>query len=400
MAKISSYDIWIIIAGYLAALNVGKLSPIIPILQKELGLSFTQAGFSLSLVQGAGMLFALTIGAFSEKVGLKRCLIAGLIILGCSSSAAYFVENVLSLYIFRFGEGIGFLMVSICAPAILKRISRVETLNFKLGLWSSYMGVGVSLAIFSIPIFLEWFSWQEIWVMLGLISFVLAFIIYRLLHLDEQPIQQQHASFWEILKVTATHPPILCLAFIFSCYTGQWITVVGFLPSMYVAENIPFKLAGMLVSIVVIANLVGTFSAGSLLQRGIAPARLLSFGFMSMLVTSCITFAATAWLAFPLQYMAAILFSLCGGLIPTTIFAITLKYAPRANAAAASVGLVLQISACAQFLVPPLSAAIVSHAQQWSKLALISSILSCIGLLMTYVLLRFYAVKKEAKTFA
>ncbi|WOE31186.1 MULTISPECIES: MFS transporter [unclassified Acinetobacter] len=395
MTKISKYDIWIIIAGYLAAMNVGKLSPIIPILQQELGLSFTQAGFSLSLVQGAGMLFALTIGAFSEKVGLKRCLIAGLIILGCSSSAGFFVDNVISLYIFRFGEGIGFLMVSICAPAILKRISSAETLNFKLGLWSSYMGVGVSLAVFSIPIFLEWFSWQEVWVMLGLISFALALIIYHLLQLD-QPVQQQqqHSSFWEIFKITATHPPVLCLAFIFSCYTGQWITVVGFLPSMYVAENISFKLAGILVSIVVIANLIGTFSAGTLLQRGIAPARLLSVGFISMLVTSFMTFAATAWLAFEWQYIAAILFSLLGGLIPTTVFAITLKYAPRANAAAASVGLVLQISACAQFLVPPLSAAVVSHSQQWSQIAFITAILSCIGLAMTYILLRFYAVKK------
>ena len=39
------------------------------------------------------------------------------------------------------------LTISLCAPAILKRISRPETLNFKMGLWSSYMGVGVSLAV-------------------------------------------------------------------------------------------------------------------------------------------------------------------------------------------------------------------------------------------------------------
>lgn len=87
MSKISVHDSWVILAGYLAAIHVGKLSAVIPILQQDLGLSFTQAGFSLSLVQGAGMLFVLSIGAFSEKFGLKRCLILALTILGFSSIA-------------------------------------------------------------------------------------------------------------------------------------------------------------------------------------------------------------------------------------------------------------------------------------------------------------------------
>lgn len=67
MSKISIRDLWIILAGYLAAMHVGKLSAVIPILQQDLGLSFTQVEFSLSLVQGAGMLFALCFGAFRKR---------------------------------------------------------------------------------------------------------------------------------------------------------------------------------------------------------------------------------------------------------------------------------------------------------------------------------------------
>src|SRR5690606_31907889 len=160
-SKISIRDLWIILAGYLAAIHVGKLSAVLPILQQDLGLSFTQAGFSLSLVQGAWMLFALCIGALSEKVGLKRCLILALIILGLSSMAGLWIQHVAALYFFRFTEGIGFLTISLCAPAILKRISRAATLNFKMGLWSSYMGVGVSLAVFTIPMLLEYLSSVE-----------------------------------------------------------------------------------------------------------------------------------------------------------------------------------------------------------------------------------------------
>lgn len=171
-------------AGYLAAIHVGKLSAVIPVLQQDLNLSFTQAGFSLALVQDAGMLFALCIGAFSEKMGLKRCLIMALIILGLSSLAGLWITQPATLYVLRFMEGIGFLTISLYAPAILKRTSRAETLNFKMGLWSSYMGIGVSLAVLMIPLLLEYLDWQTIWAILGCLCLVIAVMIKQYLNIE------------------------------------------------------------------------------------------------------------------------------------------------------------------------------------------------------------------------
>ncbi len=151
--------------------------------------------------------------------------------------------------------------------------------------------------------------------------------------------------------------------------------MTGFLPTLYVEHGIDLKVAGALVSMVVLANLGGTFGAGMLLQGGWKPKTLLSTGFIAMLCSS----------------LLAVLFSLIGGMIPTTIFAITLRYAPRANAAAASVGLVLQVSACAQFFVPPLSAALVSTTQQWAHIATVTACLSILGILMTLLLFKRYA---------
>ncbi len=110
-----------------------------------------------------------------------------------------------------------------------------------------------------------------------------------------------------------------------------------------------------------------------------------------MLCSSLLAFAASSWLLFELQLVSAVLFSLIGGMIPTTIFAITLRYAPHANAAAASVGLVLQVSACGQFFVPPLSAALVSTTQQWAHIATVTACLSILGILMTLLLFKRYA---------
>ena len=50
MSKISCRDVWIILAGYLAAIHVGKLSAVIPVLQQDLNLRYrlgSQSGFEI-----------------------------------------------------------------------------------------------------------------------------------------------------------------------------------------------------------------------------------------------------------------------------------------------------------------------------------------------------------------
>ena len=397
MPKLSLRDLWIILAGYLAAIHIGKLSVVLPILQKELHLTLTQAGLSISIVQGAGMLFALAIGAFSEKLGLKRCLIGGLTILGTSSIAGVWIDNIAMLYFFRFTEGIGFLTISLCAPAILKRISQPETISFKMGLWSSYMGLGVSIAVFTIPFILEFLRWQHIWVILGLLCFVSALLIQLFLNLDTTSstaptsVSSTQSSLSQIIGTTLTHPPIICLALVFACYASQWTSVTSFLPSLYVENGLSLKMTGLLVSLVVVANLGGTFGAGMLLQKGWTTQMLLTIGFVGMFVTSILTFTTNSWLPFEIQFLNAVLFSMIGGVIPTTIFSMTLHYAPFASAAAASMGLVIQCSALVQFFVPPLSAAFVSATHTWASMSIVTSILCFIALSILFIFFKRYA---------
>ena len=397
MPKLSLRDLWIILAGYLAAIHIGKLSVVLPILQKELYLTLTQAGLSISIVQGAGMLFALAIGAFSEKLGLKRCLIGGLTILGASSIAGFWIDNIAMLYFFRFTEGIGFLTISLCAPAILKRISHPDTISFKMGLWSSYMGLGVSIAVFTIPFILEFLRWQHIWVILGLLCFVSALLIQLFLNLDttsstvQTSVSSTQSSLSQIIGTTLTHPPIICLALVFACYASQWTSVTSFLPSLYVENGLSLKMTGLLVSLVVVANLGGTFGAGMLLQKGWTTQMLLTIGFVGMFVTSILTFTTNSWLPFEIQFLNAVLFSMIGGVIPTTIFSMTLHYAPFASAAAASMGLVIQCSALVQFFVPPLSAAFVSATHTWASMSIVTSILCFIALSILFIFFKRYA---------
>lgn len=332
-------ELWIIIAGYLAAVHVGKLSPAIPVFRQAFDLSLLQAGLALSLVQAAGMLFALLIGAYSTRIGLKRCLIFGLCALGFASSSGWFIQHSGWLFFFRFIEGLGFLSVTLSAPAILKQISDPKSISLKMGIWSSYMGFGVCLALLSIPILFKYFEWQSVWLGLGILSFIAAICCYCFIQLPKTDTTSfNFAAFMDTVKVTIRHPPIICLALIFACYTSQWLTLVGFLPSIYLSHQIALEYAGLLTAGVAFVNVIGTLSAGFLMHRGLKARQLMIFGFICMCLGSWLALGQYADLPFVAQYFGVIIFSLFGGFIPTVVFAVSLHYAPRANAVAASVG--------------------------------------------------------------
>ena len=68
-------EVIVVLAGVSAALHVGKLSPALPVLQQVMGMSLLQAGFLLSLVQLAGVLFGLVVGLGADGWGLRRSMV-------------------------------------------------------------------------------------------------------------------------------------------------------------------------------------------------------------------------------------------------------------------------------------------------------------------------------------
>ena len=61
----------VVLAGGVAALQVGKLPPALPALQAELGLTLVQSGFLLSMVQLAGMTDRFALREHERLTGRK-----------------------------------------------------------------------------------------------------------------------------------------------------------------------------------------------------------------------------------------------------------------------------------------------------------------------------------------
>src|SRR5687767_7027404 len=84
----------VVLGGVCAALHVGKLPPAIVALQQSFDVSLLHAGFLVSLVQLAGMIGGVALGAFADGLGLKRSMILGLVVLGSASAVGGAVEGV------------------------------------------------------------------------------------------------------------------------------------------------------------------------------------------------------------------------------------------------------------------------------------------------------------------
>ena len=392
MSKVQwmSRDLWIIGAGFVAAMHIGKLPPTVPILQAELGISLVQAGLLLSLVQFAGMFFALLLGSYTEKLGLKRCVVLGLTLLAIASGLGGFAHTVSMLFGLRILEGFGFLLVTLSGPALIRKLVPLEALQLKMGLWSSYMGGGMGLGLLCTPLLIGLFAWHGVWICFAVLSLFFALMIQKYVPNDQHASTQTIAP-KSLIQATLKHPPAWILACIFGTYTGQWFSLVGFLPTIYQQNQISLTQAGLLTAIVAMSNAVGTFICGLCLQRGWKAQTLIQTGFTVLMITTLSFYLFKDVLPFAVQYGLVFSFSLFGGLVAAIVFSQALHFAPQVIAISATIGLVLQISAVSQFILPPTVGMIVSSTGSWFWVGLMMASLSCIGMYLSHRLLRYQA---------
>jgi predicted MFS family arabinose efflux permease len=378
---------WVLVAGVAAALHVGKLAPALALLQAELGLSLPAAGVLLSAVQAAGMLAALALGALADGLGGRRSLITGLGLLGAASTAGALAPGAPLLLALRVAEGVGFLLVVLPAPGLLRRLVPPAQLPSRLGLWGAYMPLATALALLLGPAVMALLGWRGWWALLGLLSALVALGVWRAVPASPAGPRRALAA---PLRDTLRHAGPWLVGLAFGCYSAQWLAVIGFLPSIYAQAGFAAAAMALLTAAAAAANILGNVASGRLLQRGVAPARLLATGFGAMALAA---FTAFAWpgegtAAAALRYAAVLLFSAVGGLIPGTLFSLALRVAPGEHAVASTVGFMQQWSAAGQFAGPPLVAAVAVAVGGWRFTGAATALFAALGLLAVALLAR------------
>ncbi len=362
----------VILAGVCAALHVGKLAPAITALQAALGLSLVQAGFLLSMVQLAGMSTGLAFGMLADGIGAKRSMVLGLVVLALVSALGAVAQSALALLLLRACEGFGFLLVVLPAPGLLRQQVPPQRLNKVLGLWGTYFPLATALALLLGPLCIQTLGWRAWWWLLAALALAMAAWLAHALpapavkHLAAQD-SAARAQWRGRLQQTLAAPGPWLVSLCFAVYAGQWLAVVGFLPTIYAQAGMSGAASGVLTALAAAVNMLGNVAAGRLLHRGVAPTTLLRAGYATMAVTAAAAFAESggAGLSAPLRFAAVLVFSAVGGVIPGTLFSLAVRLAPGETTVATTVGLMQQCSAAGQFFGPPLVAWVASRAGGW-----------------------------------
>jgi MFS family permease len=123
-----------------------------------------------------------------------------------------------------------------------------------------------------------------------------------------------------------------------------------------------------------------------LLARGARPGVLMGVAYLAMAAGALVAFAG---LGPPLvQYLAVLVFSCVGGLIPGTLFGVSVLLAPDQGTVSTTVGWMQQLSALGQFVGPPAVAWVAMHMGGWQFTWVVTGACSLLGLVVAVRLQR------------
>jgi CP family cyanate transporter-like MFS transporter len=316
---------------------------------------------------------AVFMGLLADGMGLKRSMVRGLCLLALASGLGGFATSVTALLVLRAIEGLGFLLVALPAPALIRRLVPPAQLPGMLGVWGAYMPTGTALALLLGPLFIPAWGWGAWWWLFALVSQAMALWLLRAVPADPPSAATSAGQgAWSRLRRTLSAPGPWLVALTFGMYSGQWLAVVGFLPSIYAAAGVSGALLGVLTALAAAVNMAGNMASGRLLQRGWAPRSTLWLGFGAMALGSTLAFASFTDGAPWLRFAGVLLFSGVGGLVPGTLFSLAVRLAPGDQQVATTVGWVQQMSALGQFVGPPVVAAVAARVGGWQLTPLVT----------------------------
>lgn len=385
----------VVLGGVSAALHVGKLPPALPVLREALGISLVQAGFLLSLVQLAGMALGLVVGLAADSLGPRRTMVTGLLLLALASLLGAWSDTPAMLLALRALEGLGFLLASLPAPGLIRRLVEPARLARTLGLWGAYMPIGTASALLAGPAVIALAGWPAWWVLLALLSLLMGGWLWRALPASlDRPTGGAASSpaILQRLRRTLRLPGPWLVALAFACYSSQWLAVIGFLPSIYSQAGVAPLLAAGGTALAAAINMVGNIGSGRLLQRQVPAPVLLVCGFTAMGLGALLAFAPWSGdggaAAAGLRYAGVLLFSMLGGLVPGTLFSLGVRVSPDDGSVSTTMGWMQQWSSFGQFAGPPLVAGLAAWTGAWDAVWWVTCSLAAGGIGLALALAR------------
>jgi len=353
--------VWAVYAGGLVTgAYMTKVPPALPQMRAELGLSLIESGLIVTTFNVLGMLVGVLAGMAGDRFGRKRLAIGGLALMAVGGALGASVSTFVPLLLSRFVEGVGFILFAVPAPALMSALAATPRERSKtLGLWSSYMPTGGSVALLAAPLLIGLWDWRALWLAIAAAAIVAGVIFARIVP-DSPPAS---VGSTRLIVESLKQKGNLVMAVLFTCYVAQWTTVMVWLPTFLTEHGASTATAATATAMMVLANIPGNLAGGWLLSHGFARNRLVICA--CVIAAACEIGMLSTGLPDGLRFALVLAFSLCAGLIPASVFAGLPVHAPTPQHIATGNGIVLQFSNIGQFFGPLAIAWIASQFGRW-----------------------------------
>ncbi|QIG47506.1 MFS transporter [Nordella sp. HKS 07] len=381
----------VVAAGVVAALQVGKGIIALPALRLDFSLGLAAAGWVISIFAFLGVFLGIPAGMLVNRFGDRYTCLLGLVVLAIGSLMSAFAGSYGFLLAGRTIEGIGFLLTTVAAPALLRRIVEDSDRDFAFGLWSTYMPAGMAIALICGA---GLAGWRGFWLVnAGLILLMLTaatLIIPR----DQDKAGEPWAKLARDAWTTYTAAGPMLVALVFSLYSLLYFALASFLPIL-LGERMQVSpaWAGLLSALVIAVNILGNLAAGALLGRNlVARWTLMAIAPLIMGLTGIAIFLVP--LPASVIFLLCVIFSGVGGLLPATAMTTAPLLAPEPRLTPMSLGLIVQGSNLGQVVGPVTVGAAVDWAG-WPAAAWPVATAALLALLLTLWLRAFPPMRRS-----
>ena len=379
--------VWVAyLAGCIGAAHIGKVVAALPLLIEELDLSLSEAGWLLSLFTLVSAGVGVFLGMLADRFGAARLAVVGLVITALGSYASSIGETFPWMIAFRLVEGLGFILTIVCCPALISRSVADKDRPLAMGLWGSFIPVGVSVSMLATPLIVDLQGWRGVWIDIGALNLFWAGLVLIVFVRGKQVTNHVMPAISELVAPIKRRGPLM-LVLGFACYSALYQAVTALLPTMLVSDyDMLLANAAYLGAFVVMANMVGNIGAGWLVGRGAAPWLLQMIAFVAMGTSASLMFAPFTEPV--MKMLFGLVFSVCGGMFPGTAFVLAARFSATPALVAMMVGLLLQGSGFGQMIGPLLTTAVVDASGHWAYSIPGFIVVTLVGLVCVLVIKR------------
>lgn len=353
--------IWAVyVGGLVAGAYMTKVPPTLPALHAELGLSLIQSTFIVTTFNALGMLVGMLAGMLGDRFGRKRLALVGLALMSLGGALGAQVDGFTPLLGSRFIEGVGFILFAVSAPALMNGMAANASDRVKaLGLWSSYMPAGGTIALLLAPLLIVAWSWRTLWLVFAVAAALGAlWIAYAVRAAPRATVSSFH-----LVTESLAQPGNIALAALFACYVAQWTSVMVRLPTFLTEHGASTGAAAVATALMVPVNVPGNLMGGWLLSRRVPRGRLIVTA--AAIAALCEIGMFLPALPGDLRFLLVLVFSFFSAFMPSSIFSGLPVHARSSQHIATGTGMVQQASNLGQFFGPLAIALIASRYGGW-----------------------------------